>query len=71
MKEHEVTEGEFKLMHEHGLGVSMTVAEARDLFDKLPDDENLAALSNVLDQAQGAVYSESAGQAYVIIVINP
>jgi hypothetical protein len=47
--------------------VKASVAEARALFDQVEDEE----LGTALDKAQGAVHSDSAGRAYVVIVIDP
>jgi hypothetical protein len=63
----ELSTGDLKILAEHAHVVKASVAEARALFDQVEDEE----LGTALDKAQGAVHSDSAGRAYVVIVIDP
>lgn len=69
MKERDISRADLKLIEDHGLGVQMNVDQARHLIDTLESDFDL--LTDALDKAQGAVHSDEAGQAYVVIFINP
>ena len=60
-----------KLVTEHALVVRAPLDEARKLLDFVLNDEGPSSeFCNALDEAQGAVHSDSAGQAYVLLVID-
>ena len=68
MKTFDIEEKDLRLMREEGAGIDLSVSEARGLFDILPDETE--ALSDALDQAQGAVHSSSRDVSYVVIRIK-
>lgn len=71
MKDYDLTDSDLKLIRDDGLAVKMSVEEAREFFDKQPDEAKYQPWSDALNNAQGAVFSESAGRAFVIVVIDP
>jgi hypothetical protein len=68
MKEYDITANDLPIIRDHGVAVEATVTEARDLIDELVEADGLI---KALDEAQGAVFTESAGIAFVIIKIIP
>lgn len=63
---YDMAEVDWKKARTDGFAVTMSVDEARQLIDEVNDPE----LMGVIDEAQGAVHSKSATEAYVIIKIE-
>jgi hypothetical protein len=67
MKTEELTRHDLNLLLNRAMIIQMSVEEARKLIDQIEDDD----LTNAIDQAQGAVLSESINAAWVILKIVP
>jgi hypothetical protein len=67
MKEAMLKTKEAAELHEEAEVVEMTVEEARDLVDQIP--ESAEFLSLALDKAQGDVFTDQKSATYVVIRI--